>query len=1131
MRDRKASGFFVLRTPLLPFEELLKLSAGSALTALLKQGIASHSDSDAALEAAATADRVLIRSRLQALVSRPEVTEALWIGSPELSDSLPLWWKEPESEKGRKLERALYRYLARMTARSTPFGLFAACSLGEIAESTSLELGALQDYRRRSRLDMEYLYNLAEKIALDPALRSDLQFRPNTSLYLAADRYHHAQSYLRDKVRYYRLVATVRTSYLDDTLHRAAEGATPRALAAALVAADPEVSLQEADYYIGQLIESQVLAADLAPPITGPEPLEAMLQQIRQAGLTDIAEVLASVAERIEALDRAGAGASLSQYQEIVGTISRLPVEFKPEHIIQVDAMKPSPNARLSQGLVDEILQAIGVLHSIQSAARQTVFKKFKEDFQEKYQDREVPLLEVLDDEVGIGFEKRDEMGALVEPLIDDIDLALAGDDDEFTYKRSETALLRKVEELWNRGDHVLHLDQKLLEALRIENPLPLPDAFSVMGSVLALAETGSENSTEGKQRFYLGGVQGPSGANLLGRFCHLDDRLTNFVREHVREEEELKAGDNLVFAEIAHLPEGRVGNVLFRPVLRRYEIPYLATSTVPADRQIPVSDLMVSVRNDRVVLRSRKLNCEVAPRLSTAHGFANSRNLKLYKFLCTLQTQGVTALSWNWGMLDRAGFLPRVVMGNVVFSLARWLVTKDMIETFANGSVADRLRNIEAWRKTNRVPRFVYLAESDNQLLIDFENILSIETVFEYVKKRPKIRLVEMFPGPDDLPVRGPEGTFVHEVLIPFVSKPKAAAVAANLPAEAKHAGLAASSVESPAVFVPRSFLPGGEWLFAKVYANPAMADRFLIEGIKPLVEKMERSGEIDRWFFIRYADPQWHLRLRFHGNPAALNSVVLPQIWECVEREHRLNKVRRFQLDTYDREIERYGGPEGIEIAERLFHYDSELSLELLGLIADRLGSHDRWRLAFLGVDRLLTGLGFDLAEKRDLANRMGESWEKRFAMKERAQRDRYKKQLSDKFRSQRQILIALLQPQDGQQGKNGKEDKEDKEEKKRKEESESRNGGATIPIPAYAAYNRFSDRLNLIRTDLEGASQSGKLVGTLPDLAASYVHMHLNRMFRSAANAQETVLYDFLARTYDSLLAMRKKSAATT
>jgi hypothetical protein len=43
-----------------------------------------------------------------------------------------------------------------------------------------------------------------------------------------------------------------------------------------------------------------------------------------------------------------------------------------------------------------------------------------------------------------------------------------------------------------------------------------------------------------------------------------------------------------------------------------------------------------------------------------------------------------------------------------------------------------------------------------------------------------------------------------------------------------------------------------------------------------------------------------------------------------------------------------------------------------------------------------------------------------------------------------------------------------------------------------------------------------------GPIAELAGSYVHMHLNRMFRSAANQQERVLYEFLARTYQSRMA---------
>ena len=247
--------FFVLRTPLLPFEEFLGLSQGL----LAPQVLRTNGD----LAEAYAADRKLVRSRLQELVARPEIKEALWIASPDFFESLSTWHNKPESDKGQKLEQSLYRYVARMISRATPFGLFAACATGEIGNETKLELGARATYWRRSRLDMEYLYNLAEKVSADPALRKQLRFRPNTSLYLAGGRYHHAQSYFQnsqnnDKMRLYRLVATEPTAYLDATLQRASSAATPNALAQALVDDEPDIPLEEAEQYVGQLIESQL---------------------------------------------------------------------------------------------------------------------------------------------------------------------------------------------------------------------------------------------------------------------------------------------------------------------------------------------------------------------------------------------------------------------------------------------------------------------------------------------------------------------------------------------------------------------------------------------------------------------------------------------------------------------------------------------------------------------------------------------------------------------------------------------------------------------------------------------------------------------------------------------------------
>lgn len=1075
MKEFTTSGFFVLRTPLLPIQDFLAFCSGLSVSKALNNG--------GDLAAAVVSDRQLLNTRLRQFAERAEVKEALWLASPDFFAMLATWTRDPQIEKGQGLERALYRYMVRMTSRPTPFGLFAGCSVGDIGTETRLEIGPRAEYRRRSRLDMEYLCNLVQNIISDPVLLQQLSFRPNTSLYLAGGRYHHAQSYFATGVRSYRLIATEETSYLADTLKRASGGATVESLASTLTTDDAGITIDEARAYIGQLIQSQLLVSDLAPPITGPEPIDDMLARLGGEAFSPLRTRLCFVVQELRKLDRHGAGNDPGTYEEIANAISQLPVEFKRERLVQVDTVKPVENACLDQRMVDEILRGVSVLHSLSSPARDP-FREFKDDFRERYQDQEVPLTKALDDEVGIGFERNESASGLPETLIEDLEIRGPQSQIEIKATARQFILMRKLDELARHQETVLELDAKLLESLHADRPLPLPDAFAVMGTLVPPVEDGAHS----KWSFYLQSVSGPSGANLLGRFCHADDRLTVCVRSHLRAEE-ARAGDQVVFAEIAHFPEGRIGNILYRPWLRDYEIPFLATSRAPRDRQIEMSDLFISVVNDRIVLRSQRLGREVLPRLTSAHAYTRGRNLKLYKFLCLLQSQGVAgALVWNWGILDQASFLPRVVSGNIILAAARWRIGKELIEKLASCVGPDRLRAVHEWRISAHVPRFALLADGDNRLLIDFDNVLGMETLIESIKRRESALLLEMFPGPDSLCAHGPEGNFTHEVVIPFVRAKEEVAVGelSNKPVRSTKASGSAPGIEKQ-----RSFIPGSEWLFAKIYASPSQVDRLLIEDIQPCVQEVLASGDADGWFFIRYADPQWHLRLRVHGNPETLSARLLPRL--CQRLHQQQARVWRVQLDTYEREMERYGGLTGVRIAERLFQLDSELVLELLSAIVDRLNTGLRWRVGFLTVNALLGALGLDPNARLSLVNSLGKGHQKKFSLNQR-----YKNQLSEKFRGEREHLEALF---------NGSSQGE-------------------VPSRAHSALGVFARGVEGVRGDLERAQQAGELNKSVAELAGSYVHMHLNRLFRSAANAQEMVLYDFLGRTYQSRIAQQKR-----
>jgi lantibiotic biosynthesis protein len=207
------SGFFVLRTPLLPFAEMTAWGDGlQAPAAVHGPGV---------LDEAVVADRAQLRRRLEDIVTTPEFRDALFVASPHLAAAVDLWRKEPDSDKGRATERSLVSYVLRAAARPTPFGLFAGCTTGTIGERTCMRLDGGAGYRRSTRLDMDYLWALAEAVERDPRLRGELDYRPNSSLYQVGDRLLFAEARQSRSGRSYRLVAVGATPYLMQTLARA----------------------------------------------------------------------------------------------------------------------------------------------------------------------------------------------------------------------------------------------------------------------------------------------------------------------------------------------------------------------------------------------------------------------------------------------------------------------------------------------------------------------------------------------------------------------------------------------------------------------------------------------------------------------------------------------------------------------------------------------------------------------------------------------------------------------------------------------------------------------------------------------------------------------------------------------
>lgn len=1057
--DFEPEDVFLLRSPLLPFDEL------DAWGADLR---APHAVGDrAALEAAIVADRKELRAWLRDLLSRPVVIEALHLATPSLMEALEEWRRDPDGRKGRRAEEALVRYAVRMTSRSTPFGTFAGYTVGHAGPENRLRLEAQSEYRRHSRLDMGYLLALAEELNQNRELRRWLTHRPNSSLYRAAGRLRYAEArYGGPRVNYH-LVAVEPDDALDAALARAKEGATPDEIAAAVAASDPdgEISLEEAAAYVDELIDSQLLVSDLWPAVTGPEAVHGLIETLERVPAPSAratAGRLRRAHEALEELDRKGLGNDPERYDEIIRILEPLPPRADLRNLFQVDLFKPG-QVTLAPAVIDEVTRGIEALHLLDSSRLEDELGGFRQRFEERYgMQRLVPLVEALDVEAGVG-KPRAGIGGDTAPLLDGLDFSLPKEASTVEWGPRQELVLRKLMEAHATGATEIVITDADLAGLDPSRRPPVPDSFAVMATLGAANE---EALAAGDFQVWVKTTAGPPGARFSGRFCHGDPEVARAVADEVRREEALDP--DAVFAEVVHVGAGRIANITVRPVLRDWEIVYLGVSGAPPERQIPIDDLLVTVEPGEVILYSARLGRRVQPRLTSAHNYAFG-SLAIYRFLCSLQTQGVRpGLYWDWQPFGRLPFLPRVRYGRTILSRAMWNVPVEEIQGLAGRRDADRYEAVRRWREARGIPRRVLLADEEAEMLVDFDNILSLDSFLGMVGPRTTTtELHELWNDTNQLPVHGPEGRFVQDLTLSYSRR--------RTPTRREAPAL---SFRGERVLPPMS-----DWLYLKLYTGSATADLVLRDAVAPLVARALESGAANRWFFVRYDDPQNHLRIRFGGEAARLRELIdlLPGTLDPLLREAR---ITRWQLDTYEREIERYGGAAGVDIAERIFHVDSEAALAVLDDLAGDRGADWRWRAALVGIDRLFDDFGIDLTTRRDIL-----AGQRRMFGGEFLAGPLLVPQLAQRLRETGEELYELLTV---------------------------RELAPDHPLAnSFAAFRRRSERLAPLAAELRQRARSGELTVEVEDLVVSYIHMSVNRLIRTDARAHELVLYDLLHR----------------
>jgi thiopeptide-type bacteriocin biosynthesis protein len=861
------------------------------------------------------------------IASRPEIAQAIYVASPSLAEATEAWLGGKRWANKSGFLR-LAAYVVRMASRPTPFGLFATIAPVDIGDRTTLGLASADAIRTHSRPDMAWLLGLVRAVEAREDVRERLRVFWNDHALERGGRIHvknpDGRAFTTDK-------GAVRVKYAPISLRKTAvvtliaaasqDGVTFGELCARIVEA-AGVQRDAASHMLDGLLRAGVLISELRPaPID--DPVETVQQAFRRVA-PDAADAVCSVRAALNHLDETPIAArAVGDYRKTNEVISAVaPSSFT----FQVDSTHAFTGTLAGSVLADvETLARIWLRSNVMLR-----LNAYRERFLERYggYERRVALLELVDPEFGIG----------PPPPLEGSQIGVG----------RRQALLELAAAACREGRHEVALTERELDEIVGPDPDPdgLPTSFEIGFEIVAP----NVEAVDGGDYVVAASAMksSPGAARTIGRFAHaLGSRVRTRIDEVVQLE---RQRDDRRDVELVYFPSrDRVINVAIRPGLRPYEIQFGIRRDEPGVQRLPLADIIIGIERGRFRAWSRTLGCEL--RITESHVLNADVNAPdVCSFLAAMSEDGMTFPSgFNWGAAGALPVLPRLRFGRVVLAKAMWHVDRRRLGDGAialEGAIAD-------YRQRLGLPDEVMLVERDNRIPVRLSSRIGLAVLRDQLRRMTGddvVRFEEVFPEANQLWIARSGDRHSTEFVASFVTTVRRNALPVGSP--------------PGAIAVENRVGPGGEWCYVKLYCGPSNIDHVLASAVAPLVTRLQHERLTDRWFFVRYRDPDEHVRLRFRATVAG-RSVLLGVVAETCEGLLRAGIVDRYAFDTYVRELERYGGYEHFDAVEEIFHLDSVAALSLL---SDRpSGRDERIRRAVKSLDViLLSNLPLQLVDR---------------------------------------------------------------------------------------------------------------------------------------------------------------------
>lgn len=281
------------------------------------------------------------------------------------------------------------------------------------------------------------------------------------------------------------------------------------------------------------------------------------------------------------------------------------------------------------------------------------------------------------------------------------------------------------------------------------------------------------------------------------------------------------------------------------------------------------------------------------------------------------------------------------------------------------------------------------------------------------------------------------------------------------------------------------KAYLPGSKYIYLKLYTGNKTAEFLLNTKVYSMTNFLLNNGLIKKWFFIRYADPYFHLRIRLLVTDEKKIGEILSYISKNLNQYVVSRMIWKIDVSTYFPEIKRFG--DKYELAETMFFEDSKCILSIARLLykTEKYNPNLRWMICLKLIDSLLDDFRLSLRDKIYITEIYKQEFKQEFGFNEFNS-----KSLNLKYRDNRYLVESSLDAPLN----------DDIFEK------------LTYPIKT---------KSQNIKNIIGEIMQRNNRMSTI-SLIGSYIHLSINRLFESNGRMHELVLYDFLSRYYEGKAA---------